>query len=146
MLCELPPSRPARPPLRASCGESCIQVVSFGPPTLKVVPANKQQVVSAHPALGNSRFGRNRVTPQVWYQVLKRTGFALFQSRFRLSSFKKTITIACVCLFLKTCIYSTLDLNQATGVGSGKEWEGGSLGRRSSLRCALDFFWAQHQH
>lgn len=25
-----------------------------------------------------------------------------------------------VCLFLKTCIYSTLDLNQETGVGSGE--------------------------
>lgn len=54
------------------------------------------------------------------------SGFALFQSRLRLASFNKTITIACVvclcvCLFLKTCIYSTLDLNQATGVRSG-EW------------------------
>lgn len=73
------------------------------------------------PCRDPQRISRNRDTPQVWYQVLKLLGFALFQSRFRLASFNKTITIACVvclrvCLFLKTCIYSTLDMNQGTGV------------------------------
>lgn len=47
---------------------------------------------------------RNRDTPQVRYQVLKRRGFTLFQSRFRLPSFNKTITIVacviCLCVYL----------------------------------------------
>lgn len=50
---------------------------------------------------GTHRISRGRDTPQVRYQVLKLWGFALFQSHFRLLSFNKTITIACVvCLFV----------------------------------------------
>lgn len=74
--------------------------------------------------------------PQFWYQVLgkktkqkkKLLGLALFQSRSRLTSFNKTITIACVVFFFfycppgaKTVFYSTLDLNQGTWHEKGVE-------------------------
>lgn len=131
---------------------SCIQVVHFGPPTWRSTGHFCTSGFGGRVQAGTLCISRNRDTPQVWYQVLKLSGFALFQSRFRLTSFNKTITIACVvclcvCLFLKICIYSTLDLNQRTGVEAESRtgWADGWLGRRSSLRCAPDFL-AQHQH
>lgn len=90
---------------------SCIQVVHFfffGPTNSEGRASTAAYIQTGHfcsiwlwgPSKGPRRISRNRDTPQVWYQVLKLTGFALFQSRVRLASFNKTITIACVCVFV----------------------------------------------
>lgn len=64
-------------------------------------------------------------SPHVWYQVLNLWGLALFQSRFRLSSFNETITVACVvsvfvCLFVPENLHLLhTGLKSRSGVGSG---------------------------
>lgn len=141
-------------------GSLCLGGVLLRPPNLKVTPANIQQVISAHLALGEGGGGQGPSTdpsvsaetdtPQVRYQVLKLRGFSLFQSqlRTRVKSTKQSLLPVCVCVCSwEPAFYSTLDLNQGTDVEveSWSEWEDGWLGQRASLRCAPDFS-AQHQH
>lgn len=96
----LPSSRPARP---RSCGDA-VNLAGFclWTSSLKVAPVPISEGTEQGPSVSAETVGW---APQFWYQVLgkkkkkKLLGLALFQSRFRLASFNKTITIACVVVF-----------------------------------------------
>lgn len=133
---------------------SCILEVHFGPPTWRSCqPIYIQVYTTGHfctsgfgVQAATLRISRNRDTPQVRYQVLKRRGFALFQSRFRLVQQKQSLLPV---LFVCDCSWKPAFTPHWTWIkelvvkwGSWTVWEDGWPGPRSSLRRVLGFLGA----